>query len=197
MQTSQIHPSSAPTKLISCPRSGLPLATVTAVCSNGWPLLSSFQANLFHPIYGMPIEKLILKLTGELNTAQDLEWCITDREEVEMRLSISAIMYALDAIWQPPVEAVHLWKQLEPSLPSWPVTIGTGARVVKLASWWHYATSKRISFPIYRISSKNDNLNWENFSLGLMKPSSSRRNGRLAKTKQPMKRSFARELLHC
>lgn len=156
-----------PTKLISCPRSGLPLATITAVCSNGWPLLSSFHGNIFHPIYGMPIEKLIVKLDAELRGAESVAWCVKDAEETEIRLTISAVMYALDAIWQPPVEAVHLWKQLEPSLPSWAVAIGTGARVVKLASWWHYATSKRMTFPLYRISTKNDNINWQNFGAWL------------------------------
>lgn len=156
-----------PTKIISCPRSGLPLASVSAICSHGWPLLSAFQTNLLHPIYGFPIEKLLLKLDGDLREAEQVAWCIDSSGEVEIRLTMSAIMYALEAIWQPPVEATHLWKQLEPSLPSWAVAIGTGGRLVKLASWYHYATSKRLSFPLYRISTTNNNTKWENFAAWL------------------------------
>lgn len=156
-----------PTKIISCPRSGLPLASVSAICSHGWPLLSAFQANLLHPIYGFPIEKLVVKLETELRTAEQVAWCVDAGMETEIRLTMSAMMYALETIWQPPVEATHLWKQLEPSLPSWAVAIGTGARLLKLASWYHYATSKRLSFPLYRISTANNNLYWQNFAAWL------------------------------
>ena len=156
-----------PTKIISCPRSGLPLASVSAICSHGWPLLSAFQANLLHPIYGFPIEKLILKLDADLRSAEQVAWCVDAGMETEIRLTMSAMMYALETIWQPPVEATHLWKQLEPSLPSWAVAIGTGHRLLKLASWYHYATSKRLSFPLYRISTANSNLHWQNFGAWL------------------------------
>ena len=165
MQTTQ--QSNLPTKIISCPRSGLPLASVSAICSHGWPLLSAFQANLLHPIYGFPIEKLILKLDADLRSAEQVAWCVDAGMETEIRLTMSAMMYALETIWQPPVEATHLWKQLEPSLPSWAVAIGTGHRLLKLASWYHYATSKRLSFPLYRISTANSNLHWQNFGAWL------------------------------
>lgn len=170
MQTTQlpaIGGAVLPTKIIHCPRSGLPLATVTTICSHGWPLLSAFQTTLLHPIYNFPIEKLIIKLDSELREAEQVAWCIDPTGEVEIRLTMSAIMYALEAIWQPPVEATHLWKQLEPSLPSWAVAIGTGGRLVKLASWYHYATSKRLEFPRYRISTQNSNTKWENFAAWL------------------------------
>lgn len=160
---SSIHP----TKIIHCPRSGLPLATVTTICSHGWPLLSAFQATLLHPIYNFPIEKLIIKLNSELLEAEQVAWCVEATAETEIRLTMSAIMYSLEAIWQPPVEATHLWKQLEPSLPSWAVAIGTGSRLAKLANWYHYATSKRLAFPLYRISTQNSNTRWENFAAWL------------------------------
>ena len=159
--------SSLPTKIISCPRSGLPLASVSAICSHGWPLLSAFQANLLHPIYGFPIEKLLVKLDSDLRSAEQVAWCVDAEAEVEIRLTMSAMMYALETIWQPPVEATHLWKQLEPSLPAWSVAIGAGGRLLKLASWYHYATSKRLAFPLYRISTANNNLHWQNFGAWL------------------------------
>lgn len=156
-----------PTKIIHCPRSGLPLASVSAICSHGWPLLSTFQTTLLHPIYNFPLEKLIIKLNNELRDAEQVAWCVEQSAETEIRLTMSALMYALDAIWQPPAEATYLWKQLEPSLPSWAVAIGTGTRLVKLASWYHYATSKRLHFPLYRISTQNSNTHWENFAAWL------------------------------
>ena len=115
----------------------------------------------------MPIEELIVKLNSDLQAAEQLAWCVTDSEQHEIQLTISALMYGLEAIWQPHPDAVHIWKQLEPSLPSWAVSIASGGRLLKLASWYHYATSKRLSFPQYRISSKNSNLQWENFSAWL------------------------------
>ena len=170
MQTPAPSPTPAsihPTKIIHCPRSGLPLATVTTICSHGWPLLSAFQTTLLHPIYNFPIEKLIIKLNSELLEAEQVAWCVEATAETEIRLTMSAIMYSLEAIWQPPVEATHLWKQLEPSLPSWAVAIGTGSRLAKLANWYHYATSKRLAFPLYRISTQNSNTKWENFAAWL------------------------------
>jgi hypothetical protein len=52
-------------------------------------------------------------------------------------------------------------------LPAWAVAIGTGSRLVKLANWYHYATSKRLSFPSYRLSRQNNNLDWQNFATWL------------------------------
>ena len=149
-----------PTKIIYCYRSNVPLASVTAICSQGWPMLSSIQTVLIHPIYQMPLAKLVIKLEEHLELAQDTEWSITDQEISEIKLCMSAIMYALDAIWQAPAES----RQHIPSLPSTSVAVGSAARLAKLAAWFDYVTSKKISFPLYRISKHNDNINWENFA---------------------------------
>lgn len=154
-----------PRNIIFCPRSGLPLAKVEALCSHGWPLLSSLSSTvggILHPIYGFPLEKLIAKLRTELQSAESVEWCAQDHDIQEIKLTMSAIMYALDCIWQPATDSA-LWKQQEASLPGWPICVGTGKRFLHLASWYHYATSKRLVFPKYRISKLNNNLGWENF----------------------------------
>lgn len=159
-----------PTNIIFCPRSGLPLAKVEALCSHGWPLINTLQSathGLLHPIYGMPLDKLLIKLRSELHHAEQIAWCSIDNEMREIQLSVSAVMYALDCIWLPPAEATHLWNKLEPSLPAWFVCVASAKRLLHLASWYHYATSKRLSFPLYRISKTNNNLNWENFSAWL------------------------------
>jgi hypothetical protein len=76
-------------------------------------------------------------------------------------------MYAIDSIWQPPEVATHLWDSLEPSLPSWAVCVASGERLLRLASWYHFATSKRLELPKYRICTANKNLGWESFSAWL------------------------------
>lgn len=154
-----------PRNIIFCPRSGLPLAKVEALCSHGWPLLSSLSSSvggILHPIYGFPLDKLITKLRNELQNAETIEWCAQDQDIQEIKLTISALMYALDCIWQPATDSA-MWKQQVPSLPGWAVCAGSGKRFLHLASWYHYATSKRLSFPQYRISKLNENTNWENF----------------------------------
>lgn len=155
-----VNQATLPTKTIYCLRSGVPLASVTALCSQGWPLLSTFQASLLHPIYEMPLTKLVLKLSDHLHTAEQIAWCCTDYEQQEIRLCMSAIMYSLDAMYQGHMES----KQHIPSLPSWAVAVGTASRLQQLASWYHFITSKRLSFPLYRVSTTNNNAHWENFA---------------------------------
>lgn len=159
--------SALPIKTIYCVRSGLPLASVTALCSSGWPLLQTINTSLLHPIYNMPLSGLLVKFKHHLDTCEEAGWFVPNHEIVEVKLCMSAIMYQLDAIWLPPIEAVHLWQQLEPSLPMESVATASANRLFKLARWYHYATSKRMEFPRYRISKKNDNLQWQNFSAWL------------------------------
>lgn len=155
--------SNLPIKTIYCQRSGLPLASVTALCSSGWPFLNSVQSSMLHPIYAMPLGGLLNKFKHHLSIAEQAGWFIENHELNEVKLCMSATMYALECIWQPPVEAVHLWAKLVPSLPGSVVTAGSASRLFNLARWYHFGTSKRLSFPKYRISKLNENLEWENF----------------------------------
>jgi hypothetical protein len=161
---------SLPSNIIYCPRSGLPLAKVEARCSHGWPMINSMASTtsgLLHPIYGIPLEKLLIKLRDHLAESESIAWCSLDSDQREIQLTMSAIMYAIDSIWLPPVLASHLWNRLEASLPSWPVCVASGSRLLRLASWYHYATSKRLELPKYRICTDNKNLHWENLSAWL------------------------------
>lgn len=157
--------SGTPSKLIHCQRSGILLAKVEALCSNGWPLLSAptFE-HLIHPAYSFPLGKLIVRYKEQLALAEQAEWCLADRELTELGLTMSATMYAIDCIWQPSIEAAH--KQ-QPSLPCMATIAGSASRLLSLSCWYHYATSKRMSFPLYRISALNNNLGWENFATWL------------------------------
>ena len=150
-----------PNKTLYCKRSGLPLATISVLCSNGWPLLShSTFESLVHPVYNFPLEKLLVRFSQQLSAAEQAEWSLIDHDLTEFRLSISAIMYSLDAMWQPSADAAY--KQ-EPSLPCLATAVASGSRLLTIANWYHYATSKRMEFPTYKVSKANNNLGWENF----------------------------------
>lgn len=148
-----------PTKIICCYRSGVPLASVTAICSQGWPLLSSFQTALLHPIYNMPLSKLNIKLYDHLTAAHASEWMLADAELQEIRLCMSAIMYAAHSIWEAPQDSkLHL-----SSLPSDSVAVGSAARLLAISCWYDGMSTASIAFPLYNISVANNNLHWENF----------------------------------
>ncbi len=149
-----------PNKIIYCQRSGVPLVSVSALCSMGWPMLSKLQDEMIHPIYGNSLERNLAQLKAALQEAEDIAWQVYEHEERNLQLLCSAIMYNLGAMWLPPEGSAH---RIEPSLPSWPVTIGCGKRLAAIASWYHYATSKRMRFPTYRISQTAGNTRWENF----------------------------------
>lgn len=152
--------SNLPNKIIYCQRSGLPLVSVIALCSMGWPMLSTLQTAMIHPIYANSLERNIAQLKSALQAAEDIAWQCYEREERELQLLCSAIMYQLGAMWEPAEGSIH---QIEPSLPSWPVTVGCGKRLASVASWYHHATSKRMKFPIYRVTRTAGNTKWENF----------------------------------
>lgn len=150
-----------PAKVIYCAYSGVPLVSVTALCSLGWPMLSSMQSAMYHPIYGHSLERLISEYKAKLQVAELSEWQCYEREERDLQLLTSAIMYSLGAMWIPP-EGSHA--KIEPSLPAWHVVIGSGKRLASVASWYHFATSKRMKFPLYRVTKTANNLNWGNLA---------------------------------
>jgi hypothetical protein len=150
-----------PSKIIYCTRSGLPLAEINTICTHGWPFLSSFQSTLIHPIYSFPLEKLLLKLENSLRELEKKEWKADGpAEQQELSLTMSAILYSIDSIWTP----LSSERSYAPSLPSYPIAIGTGARLLTHASWYWHLTSKRLALPIFRPNHADKNTHWENFS---------------------------------
>lgn len=162
MTTQPLH--NLPTKVLYCYRSGAPLASITALCAGHWPFIQQVNTSLLHPVYALPLGNVLARMKSLIDDADEAAWMLPDNALLDLRLCMSAVMYELEAIWQPPVEAVHLWAKLEPSLPSAAVTAACASRLFKVARWYHFATSKRMSLPLYRISKSNDNLHWENFS---------------------------------
>jgi hypothetical protein len=158
-----------PKKVIYCRLSGLPLAEVTALCSQGWPLLSSFSRILVHPIYSTPLDKLLIKLSSQLLALETRNYVAeSEAEKQELCLTESAIMHSLDAMWKPPHwehwEALERFDKYQPTLPSFPIAIGCGARLLHLASWYHHLSSKRLTLPTFHPASATKNDHWENFS---------------------------------
>lgn len=155
----------APNKILTCARTGVPLATISTLCSNAWPLLGHPAfTGIIHPVFGFPLDKLLVRLREQLHAAEHAEFMLIDAEIRELGITISAVMHSLDCIWMP---STHSAVPTQPSLPGLATIIGAGKRLLSLASWFHYATSKRMDFPLYRVSLANNNLKWENFSAWL------------------------------
>lgn len=153
------------TRVIHCQRSGIPLVEVTSLCSNGWALISQPVFTVFvHPSYNLPLGKLVRKLELQLIDADQAEWDMPPAQITEISLTISAVMYSLEAMWLPTDDALSNGRNIEPSLPDLKTTVGCADRVLELASWYFAETSRRILFPLWKPSKNAGNLNWHGFS---------------------------------
>ena len=135
--------------IIHCQRSGLPLMAVSTMCSHGWPLINSFKPVCVHPIYSMPLVKLLVKLQEQVNKMPD------GHDAIETRIIMSAIMHNL--------EALHFTELDQPSLPAEHIALGSAERLLKLAG----EVTKLIELPLYHVAKVNANLAWENFAVWL------------------------------
>lgn len=156
------------TRTIHCQRSGVPLVEVTSVCSNGWALLSQpIMSTFVHPVYNLPLGKLVRKLELQLIDADSAEWDMPPSAITDISLTMSALVYALDAMWLPSSDALINGRNIEPSLPDIKTTVGCADRLLDLAGWLFSETSRRITFPLWKPSSRAGNLNWHGFSAWL------------------------------
>jgi len=165
---SQREARTSTTKVICCQRSGVPLIEVTSLCSNGWALLSQpLMGTFVHPIYGQALGKLCRKLELQLIDADHAEWDMPATQIREISLTISALMYSLDAMWLPSEDALITGRNIEPSLPDVKTTVGCAGRVLDLAAWYFAETTRRLTFPLWKPSKNAGNLNWHGFSAWL------------------------------
>lgn len=152
-------------KIIKCQRSGVPLVEITSLCSNGWALLSQpVMTTFIHPTYGLPLGKLIRKLELQLIDADQAEWEVPQPAITDISLAISAVMYAIEAMWVPNEDAIITGRNIEASLPDTKTTVGCASRILELASWYNAEASKKILFPLWKPSKNAGNLNWHGFS---------------------------------
>ena len=157
-----------PSKTLYCTRSGVPVLQVSTIGQGTWPCVPLIQSlDLVHPIYGKPLPLLLSKLEEALAVA--IQFDASEEQRQEIALLLSAIMYSLDAMWQPVAASSSRNEALriQPSLPSWAVCLGSGQRLLELATWYHFDTSKRLSFPQYRVTKAAGNLRWQNFATWL------------------------------
>lgn len=150
-------------KTIYCPRSGLPLAQITSLVSGHWntPILHTFTGHILHPIYSVPLSALLSRLSAQIISLEAQNYKPESiSEQIELSLSLSAIMYSLDCI-------VQENKRPIPSLPAFPISVGAAPRVLHLASWYFHVTSHRLCFPKFHPDIGNANLNWQNFPIYL------------------------------
>ena len=168
MTTFPVSHSTSTTKTIHCQRSGVPLVEVRTVCANGWALLSQPVFTVFiHPVYNLALGKLCRKLELQLIDADHAEWQMPASHLTDIGLSMSALMYSLDAMWLPSEDALITGRNIEASLPDTKTTVGCADRLLDLASWYFQETSRRISFPLWKPSKNAGNLNWHGFSAWL------------------------------
>jgi hypothetical protein len=120
-----------------------------------------------HPVYNLPLGKLCRKLELQLIDADQAEWNMPASQITEISLSISALMYSIDAMWLPSEDALINGRNIEPSLPDTKTTVGCADRILDLASWYFQETSRRITFPLWKPSRNAGNLNWHGFSAWL------------------------------
>lgn len=147
-------PDSQLTKVLHCARSGVALATMQLCIVEGYaPFLEKFQeAAILHPFYGLHQTVLLKKLEDSLTQAQMLEWDLSPHQQQRLQLLVSAIMWHLDSV-----------KQDRACLPSFQIAVGSAHRLLQLSKWFWHVSSQRLSFPIYSVSARNNNLEWENF----------------------------------
>lgn len=147
-------PSSSLVKSIFCKNSGVLLATMQINIFEGHLayLDAHSDAIYLHPFYRLSSAVLIKKLEDSLHRAQESGWVQTYKEQERLRLLTSAMMHSLSCL-----------KQDRPTLPSYHIAVASAGRLLGLAKWFFYISSQRLEFPLYSISGKNENLEWQNF----------------------------------
>jgi len=151
---------------VYCQRSNVIVGAFTPYAGALNPALigSANLANVIHPIYSWSLGKLIPSFKNLLIDAADAEFSLTDVQVKNLGLHMSAIMWSMECMWEAPCNP---FSQQEGGLPSLAIIVSGGQRLLVLASWYQYATTRRMALPLYKISSKTSNLEWDNYKAWL------------------------------
>ncbi len=141
------------TATIYCQRSGIAIAQVRTLCVDGFPFIKSMEGLLYHPMYNRNLDSLLALLRKDLASAREANWILQGPAAQHAALCMSAILYNLGAL-----------NDDYACLPCEKVVIGSGARLLALANWYHHATTKRLTLPRYRPHRDNLNVGWDNLS---------------------------------
>lgn len=142
------------THSIHCQLSGLPLANLEVLIYEGHlAYLGEFEDSVtLHPFYKLSCTVLIKKLEHALHHYQESGFILSYPEQNRLRLLVSAMVHSFNCL-----------KQESPTLPSFPIAAASAGRLLGLSKWFYYVSSQRLDFPLYSVSKKNQNLEWENF----------------------------------
>lgn len=142
------------TRTIFCRNSGVVLGQLEIKIFEGHlPYLESHDEAIYlHPFYRMSSAVLLKKMEDCLHKTQESGWIGTDVEKTRLSLLTSALMHSIGCI-----------KQECPTLPRFEYAAASGGRLLGLAKWFWWISSQRLSFPVYSISKRNGNLDWNNF----------------------------------
>lgn len=151
-------PATSITRNIYCHNSGVILGRLEVCIFEGHlAYLEAHNESVYlHPFYRLSSALIVKKLEDALHSAQESGWALGWREKQRLQLLVSAILFHMNAI-----------KQDRATLPSLPVAVGSAGRLLGLAKWYFYVNSERVQFPVYSVSKKNENLEWENFKFWL------------------------------
>lgn len=143
---------------IICQRSGLTMGRMELFLHEGHIayLKTHSDAIYLHPFYNLSPVVLMNKFSDGLQQLHGEGYVASSSTKHRLQLLFSALAWSFECI-----------KQDHPGLPSFPITVGSGERLLKLSKWFYLATSHRIELPEFHLAANNDNEGWENVKFWL------------------------------
>lgn len=128
-------------KTVYCAISNVPLLSVSTLCLGTWPLVVKFDGALAHPVYDLPHETLLRKLTNQLAECDRNCFQLSDAALLQLQLTTSATLRAMNCL---------VSNAKRPSgLPPKEIVIGCAGPLLSIAQR-HLTASKRPALPKYR-----------------------------------------------
>lgn len=139
---------------VLCRHTGVTLATLEVLIVEGSaPFLQDFGAlQIVHPFFGASEYHLLRKLEESLNYCWDRQFDVDMRHIERIQVLMVAIMHRMNC-----------FSSDGPTLPAQEIAIGSAHRLFRLARWWMLSTTRRIQLPVFSVTRRNDNRNWQNF----------------------------------
>lgn len=139
---------------VRCAISGVSLGILeVSIIEGAAPVVQNFNTlQIVHPFFQASDYNLLKKLQESLDWCNSHEWEVDARQMERLQILMVAIMDRLGAL-----------KSESPGLPGIVATVGSVNRLGHLANWWLHHTTRRIQFPVFSVSRRNDNMDWNNF----------------------------------
>lgn len=143
---------------VTCTISGVTLGVLEVTIVEGnIPFVQNFsRQELVHPFFGQSDYNLVKKLAESKDFFDGIDWQYNESHARRLQILMCAVMHRLGAL-----------KLESPGIPSTAVAMGSASRLLHIANWYLFTTSKRLQLPTYSVSTRNDNCGWENFKFWL------------------------------